>query len=1208
VNLCWSSSNYPGSWAYTGLKWQVVLPCSKSCTCCQASSESQCLPSASYTCCAAAVLPPGQLCCDPALGIAGVSFGPTGFIVANIVPYGTPFTITFSGCGLSNADSYVFVPFGSSCSVAALGSPPQGQPGPLVAQLQFNGITAAPGSYGVCYGYSGAWVALPGQVHVAGPASFATTPSPPVANQPFTLAVQGLQLSLSDTIFWLPTVNGSCTSASNPQLITATNTSGSTVSFQPVSLAQGVQTLCYKYGTSMVTLATNFMVYPGPSILGVYAPSLANADGTLQASTCMVAQAGYYPLVAGHMVFTGSAGTFQTPVTFFDEVPAQVRRTPVNTTVNPVYGCATIPIPASVPIGSCFTVSAQATDSGGNSVSWNSTGNLFCTRSIPPPALQQFTINAPYVLVSGPIQFVSASLVIVAVSSGYTSATGLLVGPGGISSTFTVTGGTVLGGVLFLVNASIPFPVSAPSGTYTVAAFTVQDAAFNYKTYNQQALLALPGASLSVVLCRTNDAICAPYVCPGCFNGKCLVQSTGRYCACNVNYETDTNSSALCSACIPIFSGSQCQTVSNNTAPVVVPDGSTLSFSNSATLTPPITFAAGPAQLGTSISVPGMLGMVGPVTVYTPLTLNGGTFGFESVQFAGGPLSLPSPGTVLTLGNASFITSSSVTGAGMVIVTSAVVSNASVQLQCPLSVLPTGSLAILASAVHVASPAILAGSASLDAAASLLLYASSNCVGFVALSAFTSSFVQFVGGASTLSNAAILAPMSIGPAPSGSPYIPALLSTTALPPVVSVNSSQLGSIAIVSGTGSFACGAASTSYSSLSVGAEGTLAIVAIGTGAVGNIDNSTGARAFNAPALQTSASTFFSNITSDIPNTGVIARFPIITPPESFNSLVVRVSITALTITNLVIDLISPSGTTVVLFQKPSAPGANLNTNFSDSAPASVANTNARAIGTTPALRPVGQLSAIKSPQPGGQWVLQIQDKGTNAAATGSVEILNSWGIDFITASASNSSTNVATCTYGGQLHLVPDPAYVPRVNDSFVLVQCALAQGDFTAITHEFGEAFTPNITAYSPNLVVMLNGPVVTSTPTPIPTPEPVVPLRPEEPLALVVGIALICFVMFAGLLVLIMWRSRIMTNGIDSLAKWYPTRYDATKDGPGVAQYGALAEEDDMLPDDLSLPVPAVPSTRRDSAASVSSAEAVAPRDPRALTQPAPPTIV
>jgi len=91
VNLCWSSSNYPGSWAYTGLKWQVVLPCSKSCTCCQASSESQCLPSASYTCCAAAVLPPGQLCCDPALGIAGVSFGPTGFIVANIVPYGTPF-------------------------------------------------------------------------------------------------------------------------------------------------------------------------------------------------------------------------------------------------------------------------------------------------------------------------------------------------------------------------------------------------------------------------------------------------------------------------------------------------------------------------------------------------------------------------------------------------------------------------------------------------------------------------------------------------------------------------------------------------------------------------------------------------------------------------------------------------------------------------------------------------------------------------------------------------------------------------------------------------------------------------------------------------------------------------------------------------------------------------------------------------------------
>lgn len=44
----------------------------------------------------------------------------------------------------------IFYPFVSS--VIVLGSPPQGQPGPLVAQLQFNGVTAAPGSYGVCYG------------------------------------------------------------------------------------------------------------------------------------------------------------------------------------------------------------------------------------------------------------------------------------------------------------------------------------------------------------------------------------------------------------------------------------------------------------------------------------------------------------------------------------------------------------------------------------------------------------------------------------------------------------------------------------------------------------------------------------------------------------------------------------------------------------------------------------------------------------------------------------------------------------------------------------------------------------------------------------------------------------------------------------------------------------------------------------------------
>lgn len=40
---------------------------------------------------------------------------------------------------------------------------------------------------------------------------------------------------------------------------------------------------------------------------------------------------------------------------------------------------------------------------------------------------------------------------------------------------------------------------------------------------------------------------------------------------------------------------------------------------------------------------------------------------------------------------------------------------------------------------------------------------------------------------------------------------------------------------------------------------------------------------------------------------------------------------------------------------------------------------------------------------------------------------------------------------------------------------VPSRLPPGAFTAITHEFGEAFTPNITAYSPNLVVILNGPV-------------------------------------------------------------------------------------------------------------------------------------
>lgn len=32
----------------------------------------------------AAVLPPGQLCCDPALGIAGSALGPTAFSVANV--------------------------------------------------------------------------------------------------------------------------------------------------------------------------------------------------------------------------------------------------------------------------------------------------------------------------------------------------------------------------------------------------------------------------------------------------------------------------------------------------------------------------------------------------------------------------------------------------------------------------------------------------------------------------------------------------------------------------------------------------------------------------------------------------------------------------------------------------------------------------------------------------------------------------------------------------------------------------------------------------------------------------------------------------------------------------------------------------------------------------------------------------------------------
>jgi len=52
----------------------------------------------------------------------------------------------------------------------------------------------------------------------------------------------------------------------------------------------------------------------GPTIAGVYAPSLVNAAGTLLASTCLVARAGYAPLVAGRITLGGAAGTLTAAV------------------------------------------------------------------------------------------------------------------------------------------------------------------------------------------------------------------------------------------------------------------------------------------------------------------------------------------------------------------------------------------------------------------------------------------------------------------------------------------------------------------------------------------------------------------------------------------------------------------------------------------------------------------------------------------------------------------------------------------------------------------------------------------------------------------------------------------------------------------------------------------------------------------------------
>eukprot|EP00667_Euglena_gracilis_P000753 EG_transcript_752 len=1168
VNLCWSDATNSGSWAYTGLKWDAVAPCTASCTCCTGAAAganaSQCLPDATHTCCAAAALPAGQYCCDQTLGTAGLALGPTGFSAPAVVPFQSLFTIQFQGCGLSIADLYSFIPSDDDtpCSGDMSSPLPNGASAVAVETLTYNGVSVNSGIYDVCYGFQGTWFKLPGVLRVAGPAAFTTTPSPPIASQPFTVTVQGVNLSSSDQVA-LAAGAVACSMATSPVgVATLSHGDVDTAIFGSITLGAGTFTMCYTHNAVAVQLSSAFTIYPAPQIVGVYSPTLQNASGELRVGTCMVVSAGYHALVAGQLRFDGSAGSLWLDVTFSDTVPAGIAQSPAYSTAAPAYGCAVQAAPAAL-LGACFSLLATATDASGYSV--NSTANSsiqFCLQSTPAPTLTAFQLGAAFLRLDVPTPTATA---LVRVHSpgpaAYASGLCMLEGPGGQSKVFSLQPGTKQGSD-FSISQSLVFSGAEASGMYNLTLVTLQDANGNFMTYLRNALYAVGGGGIDLTLCRLGDALCTPFLCPGCTNGDCVLgDNNAAQCSCFPNFQPSN-----CTSCVPLFTGSDCRTLTNNTL-LTIPDGSNIDF-YTITAVPQqlifVTSGAGGTTLNTDIGVEFLETLIVATSLVfsgSQFLLTGDTTINQTIE-----LLLRDATTLVDFQNVTLADGVGVHGAGTLSLTGTGALTGPVVLTVPLSA-QGAALQLQTATLHVAGLSHLESvEVNLLNSSEVIVYQPLSASGLTsAIASLGPGFWHFLAPNSSVTGAHIQPPCYVGQR-AGSAVNASLLPAGSPAPLLTVAASSFWSLAVDGGVLAVGCGDLNTSTTSLSLSADSALQIHNLGAGPVRTTAQRT--RTYSSPALtlQGSAAQFANTAATFIPNSpGGPLLSPIATPALAFSALTVQVKTNHTHITDLDIVLIAPDGTRVELFRRSSQAGANMYANFTDSAGQSAATAPISAFSTYSAFQPLQSLSNIKSPQPKGIWQLSVQDTGVSF-----VGFLQLWQL-FATAAPS-------TATLNGRLHLVPAAGYTPAVGDELLLLRGANLVGNFTDVTHEFGVGFRAVMRYQSGQTRVTLQSTAAPSpSSSPSPSPFDTTP-SPAEELALAVGISLVSLVALAGAVVLVLWSSRLMSHGLDTLPKWAVPPSGAGDGATFLAvghPVGGEDEEDGELPEELALPVPAVP---------------------------------
>ncbi len=123
-------------------------------------------------------------------------------------------------------------------------------------------------------------------------------------------------------------------------------------------------------------------------------------------------------------------------------------------------------------------------------------------------------------------------------------------------------------------------------------------------------------------------------------------------------------------------------------------------------------------------------------------------------------------------------------------------------------------------------------------------------------------------------------------------------------------------------------------------------------------------------------------------PTSGIVTSDVVISSDYSISSLKIRANLTHPTLSNLKIELISPSGTPFILFDGNGFAGDNLvNTVFDDMATQSVAQGTAPFTGT---YRPITALSSLSGTSSKGTWQLRVTD-----SVVGDSGILQNWSLE---------------------------------------------------------------------------------------------------------------------------------------------------------------------------------------------------------------------